>query len=110
MSRPIPTLPALSRDQCREVDRRAIEELGMSGLVLMENAGRGCVDVLCGEGIRGPVVIVCGRGNNGGDGFVIARHLEIRGEERAPVGPHRRPLGGCPRERRDPPAHRGTDR
>jgi NAD(P)H-hydrate epimerase len=71
----------LSRDQCREVDRRAIEEYGMSGLVLMENAGRGCADVLCELGVTGPVVILCGRGNNGGDGFVIARHLEIRGKE-----------------------------
>jgi NAD(P)H-hydrate epimerase len=71
----------LSREQVREVDRRAIEEFGMSGLVLMENAGRGCTDVLCGLGVRGPVVICCGRGNNAGDGFVIARHLDLRGHE-----------------------------
>jgi NAD(P)H-hydrate epimerase len=44
-----------------------------------ENAGRGCVDVLERLGIDGPVVILCGKGNNAGDGFVIARHLEIRG-------------------------------
>jgi NAD(P)H-hydrate epimerase len=69
----------LTRDQVRDVDRRAVEECGMSGLVLMENAGRGCVDVLCAQGIAGPVVICCGRGNNAGDGFVIARHLELRG-------------------------------
>jgi NAD(P)H-hydrate epimerase len=69
----------LSRDQCREVDRRAAFDYGMSGLVLMENAGRGCADVLCEMGVRGRVVILCGKGNNGGDGFVIARHLEIRG-------------------------------
>jgi NAD(P)H-hydrate epimerase len=71
----------LSREQCREVDRLAIEEYGMSSLVLMENAGRGCADVLCELGIESPVVIVCGKGNNGGDGFVIARHLEIRGKD-----------------------------
>jgi NAD(P)H-hydrate epimerase len=71
--------PILTRDQCRQIDRVAIEEYGMSGLVLMENAGRGCVDVLERIGIDGPVVIVCGKGNNAGDGFVIARHLEIRG-------------------------------
>ena len=65
----------LSRDQVREVDRRAIDVLGMSGLVLMENAGRGCVDVLGMLGARGPILIACGKGNNGGDGFVIARHL-----------------------------------
>jgi NAD(P)H-hydrate epimerase len=51
----------------------------MHSLVLMENAGRGCADVLCREGIHGPVVICCGKGNNGGDGLVIARHLELRG-------------------------------
>lgn len=53
----------------------------MSGLVLMENAGRGCVDVLEREGINGPVVVCCGHGNNAGDGFVIARHLDLRGYE-----------------------------
>jgi NAD(P)H-hydrate epimerase len=56
-----------------------MEEYGMSGLVLMENAGRGVADKLCELGIAGPVVICCGRGNNGGDGFVIARHLDLRG-------------------------------
>ena len=71
----------LTREQCREIDRRAIEEYGISGLVLMENAGRGCVDVLERLGIDGPVVILCGKGNNAGDGFVIARHLEIRGHD-----------------------------
>ena len=45
----------------------------------MENAGRGTVDVLCRLGIAGPVVICCGKGNNAGDGFVIARHLLLRG-------------------------------
>lgn len=70
---------SLARDQCREVDRRAIDEYGISGLVLMENAGRGCADVLCELGASGRVAILCGKGNNGGDGFVIARHLEIRG-------------------------------
>ena len=71
----------LTREQCRELDRRATEEFGIASLVLMENAGRGCVDVLERLGINGPVVILCGKGNNAGDGFVIARHLEIRGYE-----------------------------
>jgi NAD(P)H-hydrate epimerase len=70
---------ALSRDEVRQVDRRAIAEFGMSGLVLMENAGRGCVDVLMQIGCRGPVTVCCGKGNNGGDGLVIARHLDLRG-------------------------------
>jgi NAD(P)H-hydrate epimerase len=73
------TLPVLSREQVRDVDRRAIQQYGMSGLVLMENAGRGCVDKLFELGIDGPVVICCGKGNNAGDGFVIARHLDLRG-------------------------------
>jgi NAD(P)H-hydrate epimerase len=72
----------LSRAEVREVDRRSIDEFGMSGLVLMENAGRGCVDVLMQIGCSGPVVVVCGKGNNAGDGFVIARHLDLR---RVPV-------------------------
>lgn len=69
----------LSRQQSRAVDRYAIEELGYPGIVLMENAGRGCVDWLEKFGIEGPVLIICGKGNNAGDGFVIARHLAIRG-------------------------------
>lgn len=71
----------LTREQVRAVDRRAVEEYGLSGLVLMENAGRGCADLLCRLGIGGKVVICCGRGNNAGDGFVIARHLELRGKD-----------------------------
>ena len=72
---------AFTREQSRQVDRIAVEEFGFSGLVLMENAGRGVADVLCRLGIAGPVVICCGRGNNAGDGFVIARHLDLRGHK-----------------------------
>lgn len=68
----------LTREQTRAFDRRAIEEFGIPSLVLMENAGRGGVDVLASFGIVGPVVICCGKGNNGGDGLVIARHLANR--------------------------------
>jgi NAD(P)H-hydrate epimerase len=75
----MPNDVSLTREQSRQLDRRAIDEYGISGLVLMENAGRGTVDVLERIGISGPVVILCGKGNNAGDGFVIARHLEIRG-------------------------------
>jgi NAD(P)H-hydrate epimerase len=71
----------LTRQQSRELDRRASEEYGIPSIVLMENAGRGCVDVLEQLGINGSVVILCGKGNNAGDGFVIARHLEIRDHE-----------------------------
>ncbi len=71
---------ALTREQSRQIDRHAMEFYGFSGLVLMENAGRGVVDRLESLGVCGPVVICCGRGNNGGDGFVIARHLDLRGQ------------------------------
>jgi NAD(P)H-hydrate epimerase len=70
---------ALSRDQARELDRRAIDGLGIPGVVLMENAGRNIAELLRSLGVTGQVVICCGPGNNGGDGFVIARHLDNAG-------------------------------
>ncbi|MCS7237978.1 MAG: NAD(P)H-hydrate epimerase [Thermoguttaceae bacterium] len=71
--------PVLDRKLARELDRRASEELGIPSIVLMENAGRGAADLLCRLGINGLVLICCGRGNNAGDGFVVARHLDLRG-------------------------------
>ncbi len=67
----------LNRDEVRRLDRRAIEEFGVPGVVLMENAGRGAAELLVSLGTRSRVVLCCGKGNNGGDGFVIARHLDI---------------------------------
>src|SRR6266550_443961 len=67
----------LARAQVRDLDRRAIAEFGVPALVLMENAGRGAAELLRALGIHGPVAICCGKGNNGGDGFVIARHLDL---------------------------------
>ncbi|WP_372897031.1 NAD(P)H-hydrate epimerase [Stieleria sp.] len=74
----------MKREDVRRVDQIAIEEYGMLGLVLMENAGRGAAEriaALCHETPSGanPVCILCGPGNNGGDGYVIARHLELLG-------------------------------
>lgn len=70
----------LSREQVRALDRRAIEGYGVPGVVLMENAGRGCAESLMRRNPeRRPVSILCGPGNNGGDGFVIARHLDNHG-------------------------------
>ncbi len=69
----------LTRDGARELDRRAVQEFGVPGIVLMENAGRGMAELLRSLGISGPVAICCGKGNNGGDGFVIARHLDNAG-------------------------------
>jgi NAD(P)H-hydrate epimerase len=68
------------RDAVRDLDRRAVEEYGLPGVVLMENAGRGAAELLVRLGAGPGGVLVCSaRGNNGGDGFVIARHLDIRG-------------------------------
>lgn len=73
-------LPPLTPNQVRRVDAIAIERYGLPGIVLMENAGRGTADLLRSLGAD-RVTICCGRGNNGGDGFVIARHLQIAGCE-----------------------------
>jgi len=68
----------MSRDEVRSFDAWAINELGIPGVVLMENAGRSCAELIKEElaGVTNPkVCIFCGTGNNGGDGYVIARHL-----------------------------------
>ena len=77
---PEPARP-ISRDEVRDVDRRAVEEFRMPSVLLMENAARGAAELLLELGVRGPAAICCGRGNNGGDGFAMARHLENRGVE-----------------------------
>lgn len=72
--------PVLTRDQVRRVDHLAIHRVGVAGIVLMENAGRGAADLIreaYGDG--GSAAIICGSGNNGGDGFVVARHLHNAG-------------------------------
>jgi NAD(P)H-hydrate epimerase len=72
-------LRPLSRAEVRELDRRAIEEYSIPGIVLMENAGREAARWLTELGINGPILLCCGKGNNGGDGYVMARHLESWG-------------------------------
>jgi ADP-dependent NAD(P)H-hydrate dehydratase / NAD(P)H-hydrate epimerase len=71
-------MQAYTAEQMRALDAHGIEDLGIPGMVLMENAGRQAATLLAEslaqEG-RGPVAIFCGPGNNGGDGAVIARHL-----------------------------------
>jgi NAD(P)H-hydrate epimerase len=78
-----PLVRALTRDEVREIDRLAIEEYGLAGIVLMENAGGNAARLL--HTLAGkpgaPVAIACGRGNNGGDGFVMARHLQLLGHD-----------------------------
>lgn len=74
----------VTAEQMRELDRRASVEFGVPSIVLMENAGLRTFDValqmlteVCGQS----AAIVCGKGNNGGDGFVVARHLHQAGAE-----------------------------
>ena len=69
----------------RDLDRRAVAELGIAGATLMENAGRGAaarlIELLPALGAprrSARVTIVCGKGGNGGDGFVVARWLRRR--------------------------------
>ena len=75
--------PVLSRAQMRAFDAAAVSGSRVPSLLLMENAGRGATDVLAREWPRavagGAVTVVCGTGSNGGDGFVVARHLLLRG-------------------------------
>jgi NAD(P)H-hydrate epimerase len=71
--------PVATRDEIRAFDRFATEELGIPGIVLMENAGRQIAEVAREmiEGETPHVLVLAGRGNNGGDAFVVARHLAI---------------------------------
>ncbi len=72
----------LTRAQVRELDRRAMDEYGIPGIVLMENAGRGCAELLMRlNPEKKRTLILCGPGNNGGDGFVMARPLDNAGWE-----------------------------
>lgn len=72
----------LNTEQMREADRRTIEDVGIPSIVLMENAGRQTVAAMeaAFESLgTSSVAVLCGRGNNGGDGFVVARTLAQRG-------------------------------
>jgi NAD(P)H-hydrate epimerase len=76
----------LNAAQMREADRYTIEEIGIPSLVLMENAGRqvvSAIEAAYESRLDGRVAVLCGRGNNGGDGFVVARTLLQRGIEAA---------------------------
>jgi len=74
-------IPVLTADEMRRADRRTIEEVGLPGVVLMENAGAAVARLVEQRFPRARrVAVLCGRGNNGGDGFVIARRLGARAE------------------------------
>ena len=72
------TMKVATAEQMQELDRKAIEQYGIPGIVLMENAGRGAAEAILNafpDLHRQKVAIIAGKGNNGGDGFVIGRHL-----------------------------------
>jgi NAD(P)H-hydrate epimerase len=77
------TVPAVTADQMREVDRVAIEETGPNLYQMMENAGRSLaltvLDRLGADWATDPVVVLAGTGGNGGGGICAARHLANRG-------------------------------
>jgi hydroxyethylthiazole kinase-like uncharacterized protein yjeF len=73
---------SLTREQVRAIDKHAQAVLGVPTIVLMENAGRAAVDAIerhFGRSAGRRFAVVAGAGNNGGDGFVMARHLAMRG-------------------------------
>src|SRR6266403_1220785 len=72
----------LNAAQMREADRRTVDDIGIPSLVLMENAGRqavAAIEAMYSDLGDRQVAVLCGRGNNGGDGFVVARTLLQRG-------------------------------
>jgi len=83
--------PTLTREQSRAVDRLAVERLGIPSIVLMENAAINATAAMldelgeAGGGVEDfaalAIAVVCGGGNNGGDGYAIARHLHNLGAD-----------------------------
>src|SRR3990172_3249502 len=74
----------VTADTMRRLDRIAVRGYGIRGVILMENAGKGVADIVKRELSRiggRRVAIIAGKGNNGGDGFVCARHLKNSGYE-----------------------------
>ena len=72
----------LTSQQMREADRRTIEELGLPGIVLMENAGAGivaCLQARYPDWRQRRILVLAGGGNNGGDGFVVGRRILMAG-------------------------------
>jgi len=73
--------PLLVAEEMRDVDAWAIEQQGIPGMDLMEHAGAAVAREVAALHPDGPIAVVCGKGNNGGDGFVIARVLRDGGRE-----------------------------
>ncbi len=77
-------IPVLTSSEMMAVDKKTIEEIGIPGPVLMEQAGRACAEeaeALLPENQPGRIAVICGKGNNGGDGLVAARYLHNAGHE-----------------------------
>src|SRR5258708_19039911 len=99
----------LNTQQMREADRLTIDEIGLSSIVLMENAGRQAVaamEAAFEDLATSKVGVLCGRGSNGGDGFVVAPTPAPRGIQATgtPLGsgrdlPRDRRPHGAPRQR-----------
>jgi len=83
MTEPLPDWlePLPDAEQQRATDAWAIDTLGIAGLDLMERAGEGLARLTAEVAPAGPVAVVCGGGNNGGDGYVVARLLRAAGRE-----------------------------
>lgn len=78
---PLSDVAVVDRDQMMEVDRVMINDLGISLLQMMENAGRNLADLAIGRFSPARVLVFAGPGGNGGGGLVAARHLSNRGVE-----------------------------
>ncbi len=94
------TVPAVTRDQMREIDRIAIEEVGLNLYQMMENAGRNlaelCAESLGDEWDAAHIVVLAGTGGNGGGGICAARHLVNHGGDVTLVSVDRERLRGVP--------------
>lgn len=69
----------LSRNEAVRYDQHCMRELGIAGIALMERAARGCADIALGMARAGQILVACGPGQNGGDGYAIARMLNEAG-------------------------------
>ncbi len=76
---PLGSVPTVTAEEMREVDRIAVEELGLLLIQMMENAGARLAELAVRRFAPGSVAVLCGKGGNGGGGLVAARHLANRG-------------------------------
>ncbi|UVE51302.1 NAD(P)H-hydrate epimerase [Haloferax larsenii] len=74
-------VPAVTADEMREVDRAAVDEVGLALLQMMEHAGRNLAEVAREAAVGGQVVVLAGDGGNGGGGICAARHLANGGAD-----------------------------